>query len=99
MGLSSDLKAAREHLTRFACSPEATVEEHAALSVVLTALDQAAEALSEIDRMSFVIEACVRHSEGGEHNNTKDVQAALSKVRAATVYATLKPADTKEGER
>lgn len=79
--MTDDLKAARDLLARFACSPESTIEEHDAITTVFAALDQAAEALKP-----FAVEAA-------EWDFVSDVDLR----RAASVYATLKLADTKEG--
>lgn len=76
------------------------------LDDILTALDQAAEALRPFGRMWAVGSWPLEH-EGRTYRTASRASVGLSDdgslqigdvERAATVYATLKPVDTKEGE-
>lgn len=83
-----------------------------ALSNVLTALDQAAEALKPFEEAAEFWSAIYDDSEvmktptqfvdawRAKHGKRRPVPAFVNGDlrRAATVYATLKPVDTKEGE-
>jgi len=87
--MTADLKAARARLENLAGSAGLGAD----VSTVLTALDQAAEALKPS------ADYLVKLDPEGVWLRQVDVKFPLEHIRrAATVYATLKPADTKEGE-
>jgi hypothetical protein len=88
-----DLKAARARLELYA-NHKRVDHSKADIRTILTALDQATEALKPFAGVGSI---------GGLGLNSPQVRQkyplfAHALERAATVYATLKPADTKEGE-
>jgi hypothetical protein len=92
--MTVDLKAARERLAKFTREHPAwkyTDEVNSYVVTLLTALDQAAEALKP-----FAAEDI--HTGRPDDDPVSRCFLAGEYRRAATVYATLKPADTKEGE-
>lgn len=97
--MTADLKAAREHtedrLTTFAFDADESMGvgiKLGALRTLLTALDQAAEALKP-----FAEAAGDFRPDDADTMRPAAVQARYFR-RAATVYATLKPVDCEEGE-
>jgi hypothetical protein len=105
--MTADLKAARAEMTALVDrigSPAITSN----FNTLLTALDQAAEALEPFsDIGDFLASKTEGFADDDKLNLVTDDEAgnvAIADVsfgdfrQAATVYATLKPVDTKEGE-
>jgi hypothetical protein len=100
LAMTADLKAARK-------DAQELIEDYgghigAVVSTLITALDQAAEALKPI--AAKLVDIGQDEADDDRFSNARSPynQAVSVKVgdvrRAATVYATLKPVDTKEGE-
>lgn len=88
--MTDDLKAARERLeATIRREPPRVVNED--IRLLLTALDQATEALKPFAAENI-------HPGRPDDDPVSRCFLAGEYRRATTVYATLKPADTKEGE-
>lgn len=110
--MAADLKAARERLAQIIADEDRTkkssprgyrgtaVVEVEDLRTLLTALDQAAEALAKAGEDLNVIHRAASYCQGKFGGRMSEVDrvfqeiarvSSMHKARAATVYATLKP--------
>lgn len=97
--MTADLKSARAALERHArVLPGSALAEP--IETLLTAMDQAAEALKPFAEEAFVWHGSYRNDYRPKVGEAQeDASYDIGDLRrAATVYATLKPVDTKEGE-